>query len=370
MKIFLLYIFLLVNINFSFSQISVKGRCIDLLTKEPVYAVYVQNNKLFSSTLTDENGFFVIDINFGDTISFHRVGYEQKTLAAEKDFMNIELSPIYFNLDEITISNETATNMVKKAVQNFKDNYCGDEIHYLWHGIEKEQNSVDSIESYAIYSTKIKKNRQSFDLGLLNLYHLLPLRSEIKSEIIKNNSFSIQFHPCFPDDWIKNGNDYSMVKQNSENDSLILINCKLKHAKKSMIPAVYNIVINKRDTTLLCSSSTVNNIESDSTEDEYNTLKFLFLPISKYKLRAFTTNLIINKKDDIYYFESFESKIIISFLVNKNEETIECTSSCAVVLGDSLVREKKIKKIPNSTSSLFKHPATTNQNFWKQYLKN
>lgn len=62
--------------SFGSSQKTLSGWVIDDVEKEVLTAVHVINKSTLKGTMTDEDGFFEIKLNFGDTVVFSNIAYQ------------------------------------------------------------------------------------------------------------------------------------------------------------------------------------------------------------------------------------------------------------------------------------------------------
>jgi hypothetical protein len=271
------------------------------------------------------------------------------------------MNPIEYLLDGVTIMNEEADKILKKAISNLKVKYTQN-MTYLWHGNITEKNTGERKESYALFSSTAKKNplkeKMFLDLKLIQLNHLFNNVKE--TNILKFNSFGIEYFP----NSITQLNRYkknTIIKKESDNDSLIFISC-FSEKSKGRPSSSTDIVINKSDTILLIYKTTLPESASDSVEY----LKKLFV---NYKLIAKTLYLSVKKARDTYYFDRADSKFIHSFKSKNKEELIESENSVQAIPEWEITNSKSNKKLNGFSNQLFKLSATTTNRFWEKYTK-
>lgn len=352
-----------------FSQVSISGKIVDSKTKRTIENVYIQNRNIAgSSSLTQEDGSFSIEGDSSNIFDLYRVGYTSASYVYNgEQIVEIEMEPEEYQLQEIVISFENADNLVQKAFFNLTKNYFKAEpINYLWHGRLTEINSKAKKESYALYSasvckTNLTKRETSFKLKLIDLNHKVSSNIQ-QSNIIRKNRFGTEYHPRIID-WLTDGKSHRIIKQNSENDSLIFIQCIPDQSKGKNIPPL-EIIINKSDTVLL--SFKVLPLKSSLEEDtgEYKKAKFLFMSVLEYKLFTYTTDLFIKKEKGAYYIDSYNSKTLISFLIDGKEELISLENMSKAVK-DIKIEKSEAVNLNGNSNQLFKLKGTTTQNFWE-----
>nr|WP_321454213.1 carboxypeptidase-like regulatory domain-containing protein [uncultured Carboxylicivirga sp.] len=106
-RIFIFFTFLLAISSPSFAQ--KKGVVIDELTKRPIPYVNVSISGTKTGFNTDEKGSFEISGRSSDILLFSAVGFEDKKMAFKTVTDTIELVPLIYNLDEVTISSKGNT---------------------------------------------------------------------------------------------------------------------------------------------------------------------------------------------------------------------------------------------------------------------
>nr|WP_319400889.1 carboxypeptidase-like regulatory domain-containing protein [uncultured Carboxylicivirga sp.] len=104
---FVLFIFLLAISSPSFAQ--KKGVVIDELTKRPIPYVNIRISGTKTGINTDEKGLFEISGRSSDILLLSAVGFEDKKMAFKTVTDTIELVPVIYDLDEVTISSKGNT---------------------------------------------------------------------------------------------------------------------------------------------------------------------------------------------------------------------------------------------------------------------
>jgi hypothetical protein len=252
--ILILLVLLLLSISIdSLAQSLAFGTVIDSQTKNPIESVYIQNrNQQGKTAMANDGGYFSISANLSDTLYFIRIGYNSEYFVYKNgDSLQIELTPKEYDLSEVTVTNEDAYELVRKAFFNLKSQYSSIPADYLWHGSLFDINKAEKNESYALYSALFNKENFSkdemlFDLHLIDLGHLSNNFQTSKNEGLIVN---MQYH-SFLLEWPKLPEDYKLFRVNSENDSLIMIKC-IPLLKSKSVPLEIDMIINKSDTILL-----------------------------------------------------------------------------------------------------------------------
>ena len=125
---FILYFLILCSINvFSQDNTLVKGKIINLETKEPIpycSIVYLKKDK---GVFSDSLGNFILKKEpLLDSIQITSLGYEKKLLSIqilEENNLVISLKPIYFKLNEVAITPDD--NKTKKKQEKARS-YCNE----------------------------------------------------------------------------------------------------------------------------------------------------------------------------------------------------------------------------------------------------
>jgi hypothetical protein len=371
MKKYITLIFLSSFFLENFAQVTVSGKVIDMETKVPVEFVYIQNlNHPENTTISDTDGAFSIGIDSLDVLNFHRIGYVSGThLCKDPQAIEIQMKLADYQLQEVTITYEDASKIVEKAISNLRDKYIKGPLIYLWHGIETELINKENKESYALYSAdfskiKSKKSEMFFDFQLSHLNHYII--NVQNSKLLMNNTFVSNYFPHIIH--INQAKNYRITQTESENDSLIFITCSPKQIKRGDYVPSFDIVINKSDTVLLSFSTLPLDSEAEkAATEQYKKAKFLFfVTIAQYKLWKYIESFSVKKMNEYYYFDSFYSNILMSFLTDDGEELIEIENISNVVPDKQLFEIAPKKKLKRK-SNLFNLKTTTNDCFWEDY---
>jgi TonB-dependent starch-binding outer membrane protein SusC len=104
-KTLLLFLFLLSNLAFAFSQKNIKGTVVDKTTHDPLIGVSVLVKNSSIGTVTDIEGNFVLKITDAKSeLIISYVGYETQTiLVGDRSSISIELQENTVNLDQIVV---------------------------------------------------------------------------------------------------------------------------------------------------------------------------------------------------------------------------------------------------------------------------
>ena len=109
-RIFISVIVSQFSLSFAYSQSLIKGKVIDVVTKEPLELAVVQNSKTSSNTLTDREGRFALkNVNLSDSITISYIGYTSQTIKPDPSDkpLKIQLSKGQFNLKEVVINSHS-----------------------------------------------------------------------------------------------------------------------------------------------------------------------------------------------------------------------------------------------------------------------
>ena len=94
-------------LSISYSQPIIKGKVIDVVTKEPLELAVVQNDKSSGNTLTDKDGSFILkNVSAADSITISFIGYASQTIRPDPDHASliIQLQKGQVTLKEIVIN--------------------------------------------------------------------------------------------------------------------------------------------------------------------------------------------------------------------------------------------------------------------------
>lgn len=115
---------------------SIQGTVTDAATGLPLFAVTVVNEKTQQGTTTDQNGFYVLAANTGETIAYTYIGYKTeervKPMAVIITTMDIKLQPTNTQLKE-----------------------------FVFHGDRRSKYQIDSAERKVIYHTVLSRRPPS-----------------------------------------------------------------------------------------------------------------------------------------------------------------------------------------------------------------
>ena len=89
-RVFLISIFLLFIVNFTFAQGNLTGRVYENKTRLPIGGVSIENLKSHVATVSDKNGLFSIRAHVGDLVTFSAFSYQTDTLYV-KDLASVEI---------------------------------------------------------------------------------------------------------------------------------------------------------------------------------------------------------------------------------------------------------------------------------------
>ena len=114
-------------------QFSISGKVFDIETLEPLIGVNIQSSK--SAIASDKDGYFILAINFPDSIEFNYIGYESKQIVIED-----------------TLNNKFKIGMLKKALEL---DIIVVSASASEKKIEEETVSIDVIKPYLIKNNNI-----------------------------------------------------------------------------------------------------------------------------------------------------------------------------------------------------------------------
>jgi hypothetical protein len=195
--------------TYSYSQFSIKGKIIDVRTKEPLAFVnIIFNNNSHSGTTTDIDGKFYFNQSQKiSSICCTYVGYEKLTISPDslkkdnKGFI-IELKPDVLNLQEIVVvpGENPANRIIRKVIQNKEINNPENISSFKYTSYNKSIYDFEPNDTLDSDSIRIRMNK------LFKGGHLLIMESvterkyispDINEEIITGAKVSGFKHPSF-----------------------------------------------------------------------------------------------------------------------------------------------------------------------------
>jgi hypothetical protein len=109
----------LLTANAAFAQKTIKGKVIDIISKEPIESVVITDVKTGTVTFSGKNGIFVLKNAVSDSLQVSFVGYQPLTVKAEYGkAMLIQLEKGSINLKDVTITNSNETLKTFSALTN------------------------------------------------------------------------------------------------------------------------------------------------------------------------------------------------------------------------------------------------------------
>ena len=143
----------LIIISFLFCSFSAYAQnyIYDLEAKTPIEMVHIFYNQN-KGLISNEDGFFELPNHVrADTIHFSHISYRSKGILfrdlKERDTIFLEGSPI--SLDEVIISSYNPNEIVKKAIEGFKDNYIETAYNisgFYRQSLEEDSKGVEMVE--------------------------------------------------------------------------------------------------------------------------------------------------------------------------------------------------------------------------------
>ncbi len=141
---------------------SLQGVVTDAATGLPLFAVSVVNEKTQLGTTTDENGFYTLPANTGETIVFSYVGYKTQE----------HVKPISVIIATMNIKLQPATTQLKE---------------FVFHGDKRSQYQIDSAERKVIYHTVLSRKPPSpFTSPVSAIAELFSKKAKMAYEFQKN----------------------------------------------------------------------------------------------------------------------------------------------------------------------------------------
>src|SRR5210317_1829349 len=117
---------ILLSSSFIHAQTQIRGKVIDINTKEPLPFATILTNTGFGELTNVEGNFLVKTLNPFKTIKISYVGYESKTITVNQEdkFISISLSPSVEALDEvlITAKENPALQIIRNAIAKKSEN--------------------------------------------------------------------------------------------------------------------------------------------------------------------------------------------------------------------------------------------------------
>ncbi|GAP71700.1 hypothetical protein SAMD00024442_16_65 [Candidatus Symbiothrix dinenymphae] len=348
---------------FLFSQEKISGQVLDKETRKPVSGVVVYTNSGNTMTMTDDKGYYTLDVHSSEAVYFRHLAYDffETTSDALLNNSAIYLTLNAVELSEVVVTPDYAANMLNKAVQNLITRFQTKETkQYIVHSDETTSKG-GKREAYALFNialSGVNKKRGSFHWNVqLNLLD--------KISTVNEDHFYIKKKPLFlellPRGIVvnRNKNEYIYEIQNINEDQII-IKVSPKHLnKKNWVYRLYTI--DTRDTVVIESV-----LQSYSNVSELTTKKFRGVTwqiTNGYGSFQF----VQDEKTGLYYIADMlylvsakvlsESAYDISF-----KETISVAENAPAYP----ISTKKNIKLTNFV--LFKTDFPNSPGFWEKYI--
>ncbi|GHT52895.1 hypothetical protein AGMMS49982_14380 [Bacteroidia bacterium] len=347
-----------------FSQEKISGQVLDKETRKPVSGVVVYTNSGNTLTMTNDRGYYTLDVHSSEAVYFRHLAYDffETTSDALLNNSAIYLTLNAVELSEVVVTPDYAANMLNKAVQNLITRFQTKETkQYIVHSDETTSKG-GKREAYALCNialSGVNKKRGSFHWNVqLNLLD--------KISTVNEDQFYIKKKPLFlellPRRIVvnRNKNEYIYEIQNINEDQII-IKVSPKHLnKKNWMYRLYTI--DTRDTVVIESV-----FQSYSNVSELTTKKFRGVTwqiTNGYGSFQFMQD----EKTGLYYIADMlylvsakvlsESAYDISF-----KETISVAENAPAYP----ISTKKNIKLTNVV--LFKTDFPNSPGFWKKYIQ-
>jgi TonB-dependent Receptor Plug Domain/CarboxypepD_reg-like domain len=108
-------------LSVSYSQTLIKGKVIDVTTKEPLELAVVQNYKSSGNTLTDKDGSFTLKtVSITDSITISYIGYASQTIKPDPVYptLMVQLQKGQVNLKEVVINSHINNLTTSRTFSN------------------------------------------------------------------------------------------------------------------------------------------------------------------------------------------------------------------------------------------------------------
>ena len=115
---------------------SLQGVVTDAATGLPLFAVTVVNVKTQQGTTTDENGFYTLPANTGESIAFTYIGYKTE----------VRTKPVSVIISTMNVKLQPSTTQLKE---------------FVFHGDKRSKYQIDSAERKVIYHTVLSRKPPS-----------------------------------------------------------------------------------------------------------------------------------------------------------------------------------------------------------------
>jgi hypothetical protein len=163
--------------NDSSAYITLSGKVVDLLTKDPVVFASVFKTGTSIGTVTNSDGEFILKIpangNEG-TVSFSYIGYKNKVvpiLSLQSDRSAITLESYAIPIDEVIVKSIDPVQLLTEALNKVKENYAVNpemQTGFYRETIKQNRNYVSISEAVLdIYNSGYREN---FDADRVKIY--------------------------------------------------------------------------------------------------------------------------------------------------------------------------------------------------------
>jgi hypothetical protein len=342
--------------------VHLSGTVLDKETQEPVPSVVIYTDDENNITLTDDKGYYNLEVHPSESVYFRQLAYDFFETTADALHANstIYLTRNIVELSEVIVSPYYAQNIVDKAFQDLTAHLLLKKpIPYLVH-IEETTTKGGAREVYALLDialSKINKKRGTFDWNI-QLARLDNIKMINESDFYtkKRNSVALELFPhriSTSPDW----NNFTCEIQDINEDQFV-IKVSPKHLDKNHFK--YNLfTINKQDTIL---TEIISQSYANASELTLKKINGVDWQITNQYSRI---NFIQEEKSGLYYIKDY---ILLGNLRVLSESpydiSLKTTASARKNLPDNPVNTKK--KIKPYDYFLFQSDFPNSPGFWKQ----
>ncbi len=334
-----------------------KGQVLDKNTGHPISDVAICNTDNSWFTMTDENGYFIIESNKNNPVHLIHLAYDPVTIWP--DSFNLHstffLNPHDIELSEAVVTPYHAEKILDQAIKNLGNKLeMAQSKTYLCH-IDESLTFQGSKEIYALIDISLEKMKSNGDLDWdFNVVQLDKIKDDLSAKkdrlinhglILENMSVNKKLDLF----------DYEL-KGDSDDRFVISISPKKTNKKRYLYFLFY---INKQDTILTEAIA-----QSYPNSSELTTIKYR--DIKWQKNNHFFKIQFSKGHSGKYYMESYlnDAKINIKApegeYVQNHKNTIKLFTGTYIVDNDI---EKRLKK--TYTFSLFELENMGTPDFWK-----
>ncbi|GAP73376.1 hypothetical protein SAMD00024442_81_6 [Candidatus Symbiothrix dinenymphae] len=337
------------------SQEKISGQVLDKETLKPVSGVVVHTNSGNTMTMTNDKGYYTLDVHSSEVVYFRHLAYDffETTPDALLNNSAIYLTLNAVELSEVVVSPIHAEQLLNHALQNLRLKLQKEATFYLLH-IDNTTTIGGERKAYAI----IKANRSRLN-HKHNLYWKFDLIQLDKISTLNESSFKPVRIEFFPYKYALRSQKNCTYELYETKENQWVIKVSPKHLNKRYYRyALYTI--NKQDTMLIESVQ-----QSYSNADELTKVK---VRNNKVQMINYFSRITFAQDEatDFYYLKTLD--VLGNIRISGISSYDELFNMSSKMIND-ITTAKAAKKINAQDYNLFKSNFPNSPGFWKKYIQ-